>query len=472
MAMVLAAVIGLVVAVAEGRAELVDEAREAMRRAIAFYHKQASVEGGYSWQYSGDLSLSEGEEQTDRQSIWIEPPGTPAVGAAMLEAYLRTGEPTALEAARDVGQALVRTQLHSGGWDAVGVFDEVRRSKIAYRVDGPWKPRTFNRSTLDDNKTQSAARFLMRLDAALEFKNGLIHQAARSALDALVAVQFASGGWPQRFDETHDPAAYPLLRASIPQAWPRAHPGGAYWKHATFNDQTIVDTIDLMLDAADVYGESRYRESAMAGGRYIVMSQLPHPQPGWAQQYDQRNQPTWARRFEPPAICTGESQNCIAMLMTLYERTGDKQWLEPIPAALAYLKKFEQPGRRLPFFIELGTDKPLYFDRQYRMTYDDSDLPTHYRFVIGSHLGHHEKRYAKLLAEGPGEGVGKPVPYPPPNRSVDVKEVRRIIDALDERGAWVETGSMGTQDWKGPVIQSKTFITNLDKLSRFIVAPK
>jgi PelA/Pel-15E family pectate lyase len=69
------------------------------------------------------------------------------------------------------------------------------------------------------------------------------------------------------------------------------------------------------------------------------MSQMPDPQPAWAQQYDANMHPAWARVFEPPSVTGGESQGIMRMLMVLYRETGDKKYLEPIPRALAYLKK-------------------------------------------------------------------------------------------------------------------------------------
>ena len=66
---------------------------------------------------------------------------------------------------------------------------------------------------------------------------------------------------------------------------------------------------------------------------------MPDPQPAWAQQYNYDMHPIWARQFEPPAITGGESQDAIETLLKIYRATGDKKYLEPIPRALAYLKK-------------------------------------------------------------------------------------------------------------------------------------
>ena len=49
--------------------------------------------------------------------------------------------------------------------------------------------------------------------------------------------------------------------------------------------------------------------------------------------------PAWARVFEPPSVTGGESQGILRTLMVLYRETGNRKYLEPIPRALAYLKR-------------------------------------------------------------------------------------------------------------------------------------
>ena len=47
--------------------------------------------------------------------------------------------------------------------------------------------------------------------------------------------------------------------------------------------------------------------AARRGGDFILLAQMPEPQPAWAQQYNARMEPAWARRFEPASITGGES---------------------------------------------------------------------------------------------------------------------------------------------------------------------
>ena len=65
----------------------------------------------------------------------------------------------------------------------------------------------------------------------------------------------------------------------------------------TLNDEAIPDTIVTLLEAAQHYGDSRYKAAAMKGGDFLLLAQMPEPQPAWAQQYNAQMQPAWARRF-------------------------------------------------------------------------------------------------------------------------------------------------------------------------------
>ncbi len=460
-----------------GDEALPDQAAAALRRAVDFYHQQVSSHGGYVYRYSADLAKREGEGKTGPDTVWVQPPGTPAVGLAYLEAYARTGEASLLEAARAAGECLIQGQLRSGCWTASIEFAPEARARYDYRVGPPPRKRAFNWSTFDDDKSQSAMRFLARLDQALEFRDARIHEASQFALAATLKSQFPNGAWPQGFNEFPDPAQYPVKPASYPDAWPRAYPGGDYWVYYTFNDNAMADTIETLLLAADVYREPRYREAALHAGQFMRLAQMPDPQPAWAQQYDFDMHPVWARKFEPPAVCGGESQGVIRALLRLYVVSGDRALLEPLPRALEYLRRSALPDGSLARFYELRTNKPLYFTRQYELTYDDGDVPTHYSFQVGSSVEKLTQQY-RQLAEATPEQLAELRRPPEEKLKVTPKleaQVRQLIAALDPRGAWVEDGQLryhGKDDDTRQVIDSATFIKNLGLLSRYLQAAR
>ena len=447
-------------------------ARE-LRRAVDFFRQHVSIQGAYLWRYSADLSLREGEGRASKTTAWVQPPGTPTVGQALLQVYRNTGDRYYLEVARETALALVRCQLKSGGWDYRIEFDPANRKRYSYRVLGE-DAGSRNTTTLDDKTTQAAVRFLINIDRQLAFKDRQIHEAALYALRALLRAQYPNGGWPQRFADYPDPEKFPVRKAGYPESWPRTHPAADYRSFYTFNDNTIADTIALMLDAAEIYSEPTYRAAAIRAGDFIILSQMPDPQPAWAQQYNNKGHPAWARKFEPPAVTGGESQGIMTTLMMLYRRTGEKKFLEPIPRALAYLKASQLPDGKLARFYELRTNRPLYFTRDYKLVYHDRDLPTHYGFQVSSKLERISQQYEQLLERGPDRA-------PRDNAQVERARLKpalqaaaeQVVAALDDRGAWVEDGSLRYQadgDSASRIINCTTFIHNVTLLSRFVGA--
>ena len=58
-------------------------------------------------------------------------------------------------------------------------------------------------------------------------------------------------------------------------------------------------------------------------------------------------------------------------------------------------------------------------------------------------------------------------------RRVAAADIARVIEALDERGAWVEDGKLryhGDQDPTQRVIESRTFARNIVLLAQFVAA--
>ncbi len=313
----------------------------------------------------------------------------------------------------------------------------------------------------------------MLLDEETQFRNRRLHEAVLYAIDAFLQAQYAIGAWPQRYSVFPKPEESPILKASFPKEWPRKYPGRNYAGYYTFNDNTISDLIRTMLLAYQIYDDERCFQAAESAGQFCLLAQLPDPQPGWAQQYNRRMQPAWARKFEPPAVTGGEAQGVMRILLTLYRFTGKKQYLEPIPRALDYYRSSLLDDGRLARFYEMGTNRPLYFTKEYRLTYSDSDLPTHYGFQVTSRLDQIEREFQKLIESD----------WKPPRRETSVqiprmtsrlrKQAQQAISTLDERGAWVENGRLryhGSDDSTRRVITTRTFTQHLQTLSQFLAA--
>jgi hypothetical protein len=381
------------------------EARAGLQQAVKFFRSSAGFAGGYVHRVAADLSQRAGEEKVGSTTAWIEPPATPAVGQAYLDAFEACGEPILLAAAVEAGLALVRGQLQSGGWGEPIEFAPADRRSYAYRTDGDEVGTRDNTTTFDDDKSQSCLRFLLALAARLERQKPVpeeavrIREAAAYALDQFAAAQFPNSSWPQKWRGSRraDPAMGPdangeFPRARIPTDWPRI------WSKASYSDLSTLND--------------------------------------------------------------GLMQDMITTFLAAHAGTGDDRYLAAVRPAIAYLERSRLPDGRLARFYELGTNRPLFVTRDYALTYEDDDLPTHYGFKVDAKLDAIAKALADIHAAEPASR--------PPGMANLGPRVRGLLAALDDRGGWVEQGSLPGGDGRVALLDSRTFIKNLATLAAFV----
>jgi hypothetical protein len=497
------------------QSDLRSEARAALRRAVEFYRTKVSTHGGYHFRYASDLSYGRSEQTETPHRVELQREGTPMVGMAYLDAYESTGDRYYLDAAREVALLLARGQLCSGGWDYFIEFEPSARPQFGYRSErkcaGPLPANEAKgTTTLDDNVTQGNLRLLIRVDRDLQFGDKEVHEAALFGLQSLEKAQYPNGAWPQRYTQFPVPADFPVKRASYPSSWPRVWPAARYFDHYTFNDNSIVDMADTFLEAARIYDDPRYRAAAERAGDFMLLAQMPDPQPGWAQQYDRDMHPAWARQFEPPSVTGGESQSVMEMLLVLHRETGNRKYLEPLGRALAYYKRsllppVDQPSeirRRacpgstpcLARFYELQTNRPLYITKGTRVTvqdrptailggyevsYSDASVITHYGVLTsGARLAEIERELQEVSRAEPAKlrrpdrlhGLspwsGRRAPIGAGSEedgegAASAERVRAVIAAMDPRGAWVQDGAIGKADRVVSVFASRNMVLTL-----------
>jgi len=299
-----------------------DEAAASLQRGVAFFHS-LNVRGGYGYNVTPDLSLRWGESPLNADEIEVQPPGTPAVGQSFLRLFQATGDTEALAATRDAANALIQGQNKHGGWDHTIDFADLGNETVSF----------------DDDQTQSAISFLIALDR--EIKDPALSKATRRAVDMMLAAQLSNGGWPHMYPER-----------------------GTYHDFATFNDGGINDCVRVMIEAKRHYPKDQAIEKSLRRvARFLVISQLPPPQPGWAQQYNEFLQPAWARTFEPASVCPAVTIKNVGTLIDLFLCLGDATLLEPIPDALRWLREIRLENGKWARFVEIGTNKALYYDR-------------------------------------------------------------------------------------------------------------
>lgn len=153
-----------------------------------------------------------------------------------------------------------------------------------------------------------------------------------------------------------------------------------------------------------------------------------------------------ATRFEPPAISGSESFDVMRSLL---------------------------PDGQMARFYELRTNKPLYFTMEYELTYSDEDMPTHYGFKVSGkgEIDRVQAYYDRILKAG-REAALKEKRAGNPGR-VRENRVRRVIEALDERGRWVERGQLKhpedeEEEIETDTISCETFNRNLRLLAKYV----
>jgi len=444
----------------------------ALKKAASAMRTEVSFAGGYAWKWPTDLTVAHGENRSSPSLITMQPPGTPAVGRAMLETYRATGDRLFLQGAREAAQALMWCQVATGGWTGDFDFDPREARKLHYRRDveaGDIEPgKRHGTSTLDDQKTQAALLFLLELahtDGARD--DAALRAALKFGLDGLLAAQAPNGGWPQHFTGPADPTA-PVAKAKIDPQWPRVWPNAKYTDFYTLNDGNILWVVKVLLRAHELEKDARYLAAAKKAGEFLLLARLPAPQPVWAQQYDRAMVPVWARKFEPPAASSVESFGALKALLELWIATGDAKWIEPVKPALAWFAKTKLKDGRWARFYELGTDQPLYCRAEtYELTADDSHLPTHYGFKTEDDF---QNDLDKLSAEiaGGREAIlhARADPETPKKWASRAKgqfaKVQTALQEQDKKGWWLKDGE----------IDAGLFVKHCNAMSTYLLAAK
>ena len=300
------------------------------------------------------------------------------------------------------------------------------------------------------------------------------------ALNFILESQYPNGGWPQRY-----PPAVDYFGKGYPD----------YTAYHTYNDNVIVGNIYLMLEAWEKLGIQEYKEAALQGMDFVVLSQTPPPQPGWGQQYNMEIKPAAARSYEPAAVSPVTTASCIRQLMNFYKITGNRRYLRGIPAAIEWLENSYLPDEdkvRKTYthahFCELGTNKPLYAHREgtcwadgrYWVDYEPGNFPGHYGMQVSIDVASLKKEYQRVSALSPEQAAKE---YENSKKkqesipSVKANRVEQIIKSMDEQGAWLVELSIADYDGdtvRGPRrkitgISTSTYVNNIQTLTNYIL---
>ncbi|MDR0961012.1 MAG: pectate lyase [Mediterranea sp.] len=279
--------------------------------------------------------------------VTAQQPGRPLLSLTDT-AFFNTAE------ARRIGEQLLAYQRNTGGWSKNIDMARPLNGKELKEVLKD-KSRSDD-STIDNGATTQQMNFLARLYH--QTGDTRYRDAFRRAVLYLLSGQYDNGGWPQ--------------------FWPNAR---GYQVHITFNDDAMVNTLNLLRSLAeaqppyegDLIGEALRKQTSEAfdkGIECILATQIiVDGQPTvWCQQHDRITlKPAAARAYELPSFCSQESAAIVQLLMTL--PCPDDRTKRAVEGAMKWLdahKIVTPDAQAAPIwarFYDLEEEKPFFCDR-------------------------------------------------------------------------------------------------------------
>lgn len=304
------------------------------------------------------------------------PPAAAAPPARWGNGYLRyPADWYASTEARAVADSVVRYQSAHGGWPKSTDLAQPPRTPDDIPPEGRGRA-----NSLDNDATTLPMQFLARVASATgdaKYRDSFLR-----GVDYLLAAQYPNGGWPQ--------------------FWPLR--GDEYYSRITFNDGAMIRVMQVLRDVAAAetpyaFVDANRRAQAVAaverGIECILKTQIRQEGQltAWCAQHDEKTlAPAWARKYEPPSLSGSESVGIVRFLMSIEQPTPEI--VAAIEGAVAWLRSVPVTGMRLDHlrgedgrderrlvpdpaapplwarFYELGTDRPLYLDRDSVFNYD------------------------------------------------------------------------------------------------------
>jgi PelA/Pel-15E family pectate lyase len=279
-------------------------------------------------------------------------------------------------------------QRNNGGWPKNYDMQAILTPE---QIDSLIRTKNMVHTTFDNSTTFTHIDYLAQvysLTHTEKYKDACL-KGIRFVLDA----QYDNGGWPQY---------YPLEK-------------GNYSRRITFNDGAYIGIMILLKKILDSPSylyiiepkiRSNIKKAYDKGMECILKMQIPDngKLTVWCQQHDEVTlQPAWARAFEPPAICNGESAGIVLFLMSLDKPDG--KVIESVQSAVKWfqdsrifntrVKTVQAPAEESEYrtfstdnivvvdsmappiwtrYYELKTNRPLFCDRNSKYLYSLAEV--------------------------------------------------------------------------------------------------
>ena len=250
-----------------------------------------------------------------------------------LMAYEALGDEKYLQVAMRAAEALLKAQQADGWWPYAWTILEDGRVVFDTPETAPMEDHTQSVPIL-------TMLYLHRLTKEEKYL-----QSAMRGLDFLLKAQNPNGSWSHHFN----------MKKQASESRSGQVGGGE------LNDFTTTGPMRLVLLGYRLTKEPRYLSAYLKAANWLAGDAFFNKAAeggavGWAQQYDAKNQPIWARAFEPPAIQIHASAMAAAELINVYRLTGNEKYLAPVRNWLTW---WQGLGSAYHFYYDVDTARPI-----------------------------------------------------------------------------------------------------------------
>jgi len=258
----------------------------------------------------------------------------------------------------NIADNMLLFQKENGGWpknyDFFAILSDSQRESVK-------QGQNLTNTTFDNGNTytQIAALAIAYKATGIEkYKVGCL-----KGLDFVLKAQYANGGWPQY---------YPLEKNN-------------YSSHITYNDGAMIGIMVLLrniLDGKPAYTfidstyKTKLQKAYNKGLDCILKTQIVDngKLTVWCQQHDEVTlQPAWARKFEPAAICSQESAELVAFLMSINH--PDQKIIKAIQSAVSWFEESKIYNTRIDKVSASRMQTPYRLSQSDRVVVRDSTAP-------------------------------------------------------------------------------------------------
>ncbi|MCX7797386.1 MAG: pectate lyase [Melioribacter sp.] len=261
------------------------------------------------------------------------------------------------ENVKEIADNILLYQKENGGWpknyDMLAILTEDQKDSLL-------KAKNQLNTTFDNWTTHTQVEYLAQAYHLIHDER--YKEACLRGIDFILSAQYSNGGWPQFYPDT-----------------------SGYRKYITFNDGVMVGIMKVLYNIVqnkpqysfvDSVRREKVKRAFEKGLDCILKTQIKEDGKltAWPQQADNIGLfPQWARTFEPPSICNGESAEVVLFLMSI--ENPSKEVIKAVQSAVQWFEESKIKGIRI---IEKKIEPKKYYYSTFdydRIVVNDSTAP-------------------------------------------------------------------------------------------------